>query len=140
MLLQNQRALRHSCDLRALWETQWGLLEEMWIYDVDVVKSDAMQHQINPRVFGDLKALLETHWGLLSVQEHRGEMWIYDVDVVKSDAMRNHRNLRVSFDHGGLFETSWCPLWALLVPSWGTVGAYELDMLKKQESSATAEK
>ena len=29
---------------------------------------------------------------------------------------------------------------ALLGPSWGTVGAYQLDMLKKQESSATAEK
>ena len=37
-------------------------------------------------------------------------------------------------------ETSWCPLGALLEPSWGTVGAYQFDMLKKQESNATAEK
>ena len=29
---------------------------------------------------------------------------------------------------------------ALLEPSWGTVGAYQFDMLKKQESNATAEK
>ena len=76
MLLHNQRNLRQSCDLRALWETQWGLLsvqehrEEMWIYDVDVVKPDAMKNQRNPRVCCDLRALLETHWGLLSVQEH----------------------------------------------------------------------
>ena len=39
-----------------------------------------------------------------------------------------------------LFETSECPLGALLGPSWGTVGAYQFDMLKKQESSATAGK
>ena len=37
----------------------------------------------------------------------------------------------------GLF---WSPFEALLEPSWGTVGAYQFDMLKKQESSATAEK
>ena len=37
----------------------------------------------------------------------------------------------------GLF---WRPLEDLLEePSWGTVGAYPFDMLKKQESSATAE-
>ena len=35
---------------------------------------------------------------------------------------------------------SWSPLGALLEPSWGTVGAYQFDMLKKQKSSATAEK
>ena len=39
-----------------------------------------------------------------------------------------------------LFETSQCPLEGLLGLSWGTVGAYQFDMLKKQESSATAEK
>ena len=35
---------------------------------------------------------------------------------------------------------SWGPLGALSEPSWGTVGAYQFDMLKKQESNATAEK
>ena len=74
MLLQNQGTPRQSCDLRALWETQWGLLSvqehrgEMWIYDVDVVKCDAMKNQTNPMVFCDLGVLLETHWGFLSVQ------------------------------------------------------------------------
>ena len=68
MLLQNQRTPRPSCDLRALWETQWGLLSvqehrgEMWIYDVDVVKSDAMKNQRNPRVSGDQGGLFETSW------------------------------------------------------------------------------
>ena len=67
MLLQKQRNPTQSCDLRALWETQWGLLsvqehrEEMWIYDVGVVKYDAMKNQRNPRVSGDQGGLLETH-------------------------------------------------------------------------------
>ena len=46
----------------------------------------------------------------------------------------------VSGDLVALFEPSEGPLGALLGPSWGTVGAYPFDMLKKQESSATAEK
>ena len=46
----------------------------------------------------------------------------------------------VSGDLVALFEPSEGPLGALLGPSWGTVGAYEFDMLKKHESSATAEK
>ena len=79
----------------------------MWIYDVDVVRSDAMKNPRNPRVCCDLRALLETHWGLLSLQEYRGEMWIGDVDVVHSDAMKNQRNPRVSGDQGGLLETHW---------------------------------
>ena len=76
MLLQNQRAPRESSDLRAFLETHWGLLSvqehrgEMWIYDVDVVKSHAMKNQRNPRVSGDEGGLLETHWGHLSAQEH----------------------------------------------------------------------
>ena len=41
---------------------------EILIYDVDVVKSDAMKNQRSPRVSGDMGGLLETHWGLLSVQ------------------------------------------------------------------------
>ena len=109
----------------------------MWIGDVDVVHCGAMKNQRKPRVSGDQGGLLETHWGHLSAQEHRGEMWIYDVDVVHSDAMKNQRNPRVSWCH---WETSWCPRGALLEPSWGTVGAYPFDMLKKQESSATAGK
>ena len=48
--------------------------------------------------------------------------------------------VRVSGDQRALFETSWRPFGTLLEPSWGTVGAYEFDMLKKHESSATAEK
>ena len=46
----------------------------------------------------------------------------------------------VTGDQKALLETSWCPLGALLEPSWGTVGAYQFDMLKKHESSATAVK
>ena len=45
-----------------------------------------------------------------------------------------------SGDQRALFETFWCPLGGLLGLSWGTVGAYQFDMLKKQESSATAGK
>ena len=113
---------------------------EMWICDVDVAKSDALRIRRSPSVSCDLRVLVETHWGLLSVQEHGRDMWIYDVEVVKSDALKIQRNLRVSGDQEGLFETSWCPLWALLGPSWGTVGAYPFDMLKNEESSATAGK
>ena len=46
----------------------------------------------------------------------------------------------VSGDLVALFEPSEGPLGAFLGLSWGTVGAYEFDMLKKHESSATAEK
>ena len=52
----------------------------------------------------------------------------------------NQRTPSVSGDQRALFETSWRPLGAFLEPSWGTVGAYEFDVLKKQESSATAVK
>ena len=45
-----------------------------------------------------------------------------------------------SGDLVALFEPSEGPLEALWGHSWGTVGAYPFDMLKKQESSATAEK
>ena len=56
-----------SGDLRALLETHWGLLSvpehrgEMWIYDVDVAKSDALKIQRNPSVSCDLRALWDTH-------------------------------------------------------------------------------
>ena len=76
----------------------------------------------------------------LGAQEHRRETQIDDVDLFKHDIVKNQRTPKGSGDQGGHFGTSWCPLWALLVPSWGTVGAYEFDMLKKHESSATAEK
>ena len=46
----------------------------------------------------------------------------------------------VSGDLVALFEPSEGPLGAFLGLSWGTVGAYEFDMLKKHESSATAVK
>ena len=39
----------------------------------------------------------------------------------------------VTGDQKALLETSWCPLGALLEPSWGTVGAYQFDMLEKPE-------
>ena len=45
-----------------------------------------------------------------------------------------------SGDLVGLFEISEGPLEALWGHSWGTVSAYPFDMLKKPESSATAEK
>ena len=67
-------------------------------------------------------------------------MQIGDVDVLKHDTMKNKRTLRGSGDQRARLETSRCPLGALLEPSWGTVGAYPFDMLKKQESSATAVK
>ena len=53
---------------------------------------------------------------------------------------QNQRTPIKSGDQKALFETFWCPLGGLLGLSWGTVGAYQLDMLKKQESSATAVK
>ena len=46
----------------------------------------------------------------------------------------------VTGDQKAPLETSSSPLGALLEPSWGTVGAYPFDMLKNQESSATAVK
>ena len=45
-----------------------------------------------------------------------------------------------SGDLVGLLETSEGPLEALSGDSWGTVSAYPFNMLKKHESSATAEK
>ena len=98
MLLQNQRAPRVSCDLKALWETHRGILsvqehrEERLIYDADVVKSNAMKNQRTPRESCDLRAVWETHRGFLSVQAHREETLIYDVDVVKCSAMRKSKN------------------------------------------------
>ena len=76
-------------------ETHEGLLsvqehrEEIFIHDVEVVKSNAMKHQGTSRGSGDPRVRLETHWGLLSVQGHREETLIYDVEVVKSNAMTN---------------------------------------------------
>ena len=67
-------------------------------------------------------------------------MKIGDVNLLKHDTMKNQRTLRGSGDQRALLVPSWSPLGALLEPSWGTVGAYPFDMLKKQESSATAVK
>ena len=142
--MNNQRTLRGSGDPRARLETHWGLLsvqehrEETLIYDFEVVKPNAMKNQKSPRGSGDPRARLETHWGLLSVQEHQEETLIYDIEVVTPNAMKNQRTLGGSGDQRPLFETSLCPLGALLDASWGTVGAYQYDMLKKQKSSATA--
>ena len=80
----------------------------------------------------DLRALLETHRGFLSVQEHGEETLIDDVDVVKPNATKNQRTWREFGDQRAFFDTSWHPLEALLEPSWGTVGAYQFDMLNGQ--------
>ena len=64
-------------------------------------------------------------------QEHRREMRIDDVDLLKHDTMKNQRAPRGSGDLRALFETFQCPVGALLGHSWGTVGAYPFDMLKK---------
>ena len=53
---------------------------------------------------------------------------------------KNQRTRNVSGDQRGLFESSKCPFGALWGLSWGIVGAYQFDMLKKPESSAIAEK
>ena len=50
------------------------------------------------------------------------------------------RPLVIANDLVAFLEPSDGPLEAILEPSWGTVGAYQFDMLKKQESSTTAEK
>ena len=76
----------------------------------------------------------------MGAQEHRRETQIDDIDLLMHDTVRNQRTPRGPGDQGALLEPSWSPLGALLEPSWGTVGAYQFDMLKKQESSATAEK
>ena len=73
MLLQNQRTLRESCDLRALLETHRVLLSvqehrgDTLIYGVDVVKSNAMKNQRTPRGSGDQGALFETSWSSFGV-------------------------------------------------------------------------
>ena len=91
MLLQNQRTPGESCDLKVLWETHRGLLsfqeyqEETLIYDVDVVKLNAMKHQRTQRGSGGLRALWETHRRFPSVQEHREETLIDDAGVVTSN-------------------------------------------------------
>ena len=79
-------------------ETHPGLIsvqehrEEALIYNVDVVKYNAMKIQRTLRESCDLRALLETHWGFISVQEHREETLIDDVEVVKSNAMTKSNN------------------------------------------------
>ena len=55
-------------------------------------------------------------------------------------AFAKPRSPVIAGDLVALFEPSGGPLEALWGPSWGTVGAYPFDMLKEQESSATAEK
>ena len=80
--------------------------EETLIYDVEVVKFNAMKNQRPLRGSGDPRARLETRWGLLSVQEHREETLIYHVEVVKSNAMKNQTTPTGSSDRRALFETS----------------------------------
>ncbi len=67
-------------------------------------------------------------------------MKIGDVNLLKHDTMKNQRTPRGSGDQRALLVPSWSPLGALVEPAWGTVGADQFDMLKKQKSSATAEK
>ena len=62
------------------------------IYDVEVVKLNAMTNQRSLRGSCDRRALLETHRGILSVQEHREETLIYDVEVVKYNAMTKSKS------------------------------------------------
>ena len=74
----------------------------------------------------------------MSAQEHRRETQIDDIDLLMHDTVRNQRTPKGSGDQGVLLEPSWSPLGGLLGLPWGTVGAYQFDRLKKQESSATA--
>ena len=64
-------------------------------------------------------------------------MKIGDVNLLKHDAMKNQRTPRGSGDQRALLVPSWSPLGALLGHSWGTVGAYLFDMLKKLNVSET---
>ena len=51
-----------------------------------------------------------------------------------------HTHIYIYIYQGALLVLRWTLLGALLGASWGTVGACQFDMLKKQESNATAEK
>ena len=82
------------------------------MYDVDVVKSDAMKNPRTPRACCDLRALLETHWGFLSVQEHRGDMWIYGVDVVNYEAMK----IKETLEYHVIRVFCWRHIGAIILP------------------------
>ena len=79
-------------------------------------------------------------WGLLIAREHRWYLAFSVVLFFASFVIEKPRTPGISGDLMALFEPSEGPLGALLGPSWGTVGAYPFDMLKKEESSATAGK
>ena len=78
-------------------------------------------------------------WGLLIAREHRWYLAFSVVLFFASFVIEKPRTPVISGDLVALFEPSEGPLGAFLGLSWGTVGAYEFDMLKKQDSSATAE-
>ena len=79
-------------------------------------------------------------WGLLIAREHRWDLAFSVVLFFSSLVCEKLRTPVRSCDLVALFEPSEGPLEALWGHSWGTVSAYPFDMLKKPESSATAEK
>ena len=79
-------------------------------------------------------------WGLLIAQEHRWYLAFSVVLFFVSFVCEKQRTLVRSGVLVALFEPSEGHLEALWGHSWGTVGAYPLNMLKKPQSSATAEK
>ena len=76
----------------------WSLLsvqehqEETLIYDVDVVKSNAMTKSKNTSQICCSEGPFGDTLGLPFVEEHREETLIYDVEVVKSNAMTKLKN------------------------------------------------
>ena len=75
--------------------------------------------------------------GLLIAREHRRDLAFSVVFFFASFVFGKPRTPVISGDMVALFLPSEGPLGALLGPSWGTVGAYPFDMLKKMNVSAT---
>ena len=99
----------------------------MQIGDVDILKHGTMNKSKNTERIWWSDGLIGCSCGYvkptLGVQEHRRETQIDDVDLFKHDIVKNQRTPKGSGDQGGHFGSSWCPLWALLGPSWGPLGA-----------------
>ena len=124
----SQRGMRPQSGHRAQYayhdtskQQHSGYLETL-IYDVDVVKSDAMRTSKNIESirwsevsFWDLSA---PSWSRLSVQEHREETLIYDVDVVKRNAMKKSKKTESIWWSEGSF-------WDLSVPPWSHLSVQE---------------
>ena len=79
-------------------------------------------------------------WGSWIAREHRWYLVFSVCFVLYFSCVEKPKTPVLSCDLVALLEPSEGPLEALWGHSWGTVSAYPFNMLKKPESSATAEK